>query len=356
MFMSDNAALTINGVTIQHFKSFSVSADVYTADTSFDMSLSHPETVIHGGQRCELKINGVTEMTGLIDKPHRKWSKSQSEFNIEGRSLMGLLVDSHYDQFMDLQNISIKTLAQTLLKNVPYINTKNIIYQKDVPGSLKGRHPVMNIFSDADTSMMFSRIEPGTTIFDILKQYAMSRGMMFFGLPDGTFVFGTLKNKNAGKPSFSIVLHKDGKGNNATEADWSEDYSKRYSQVTIFNQMQGTTSQIGLPLNNSASVTDSNFPFRKIYVGQNDYGDAMTPKKYAGMVMDRQQHDAFGVTYKVPGFSQNGKNWSVNELVYIDDEVNGLKDVYLIHARTFELSKEEGAQTTLRIGLPGGLY
>ncbi len=352
MCMSDNAALNINGVKIEHFKSFSVSADIYTADCSFQMELSNPETVISAGERCDLSINNTKELTGLIDKPSRKWSKNETHFGIEGRSLMGLLVDTYCTQAMDLENTTIKSLANTLLKNVPYINTKDIVYEQDVIGRLKGK-PKMGVFANADNAYAYSKIEPGMTIFDVLKQYATSRGLMFFGLPDGTFVFGTLKSQ--GDPVYTLTLRKDGQNNNVMEAECSEDFSKRYSDIYILAEQQGTTNIWGNACNPHDSVTDLTFPFKKPFVGRNNYGDSMSCKKYAGMILDKQKHDAFNATYKVPGFSQNGKNWAINQVVHIDDEVNGLNGSYLIHGRTFELSKS-GSFTTLRVGLLGGMY
>ena len=350
--MYDKATLQINGTKIEKFKTFSVSADIYTADSSFQMELSNPETVIKGGQLCDLSINDVKELTGLIDKPGRKWTKDETHFTIEGRSLMGLLVDSYCTQAEDLQNTKIKTLANTLLKNVPFINTKNIVYEQDVAGRLKGK-PKMGVFASAENAYLYSKIEPGMTIFDVLKQYATSRGLMFYGLPDGTFVFGTLKAQ--GDPVYTLILRKDGKNNNVIEVEYSEDYSKRYSDIYILAEQQGTTDIWGNACNPHDSVTDSTFPYKKPFVGRNNYGDAMSCKKYAGMILDKQKHDSFNVTYKVHGFSQNGKNWAINEIVHIDDEVNGLNGSYLIHGRTFERSKA-GSFTTLRIGLLGGMY
>ena len=351
--MPGNASLLINKQKIENFKSFSVQANLYRADAGFQMELSNPETTIVPAQRCELQINGITELNGIIDKTEKKYSKEETSFSIEGRSLMGLLVDSYCEKFITLPNVKLKDLTNTLLKNVPYINRKNIVYQQDVAGSMKSKRPPLTIFSDADNPQALSQILPNMTIFDVLKQYSMSQGLLFYNLPDGTFVFGT--PKSSGSAVFSIVLKKDGKNNNAKSVHCIQDYSRRYSKVVVTRQMQGT-DMMGIPdLNDEYPLPDPTFPFYKPFVTQNEF-PTQTLKHCAAMIMDHQKHDSFRLMYKVPGFSQNGKNWAINELCHVVDEINGLDDTYLIYGRTFELSKSEGAQTTLQLGYKGGKY
>ena len=65
----------------------------------------------------------------------------------------------------------------------------------------------------------------------------MSRGATFFGLPDGTFVFG--RPKAAGKPVFNIVQNAAGLGNNVLRGQRMRDNSRRYSKIIVVGQQQG---------------------------------------------------------------------------------------------------------------------
>ena len=57
--------------------------------------------------------------------------------------------------------------------------------------------------------------------------------------------------------------------------------------------------------------------------------------------------------YKVGRHSQNGQNWAINKFCNIKDEKQGIDGDYLIYGRTFELSKQDGPTTTLKLGTPG---
>jgi len=80
----------------------------------------------------------------------------------------------------------------------------------------------------------------------------MSRGVLFFALPDGTFVFG--KPESKAKPEFQFIDRKsDPRENNVLEGVLDENISKRYSQVRVMGQPQGTDLD-GMPIVNSPLV------------------------------------------------------------------------------------------------------
>ena len=324
-----------------------------TADDAFSLELAHPEMEIKRGQRCELYVNGHLELTGIIDKGSRKYDKSGKTLRIEGRDLMGLLVDSHCEKFADVEGMKLSDLAEMLLKTVPFINRKAIQYQENVVGKLKGskRGGGHSLLDFEDTAQKISRIKPGMTVFETLKTYAASRGLMFFALPDGTFVFGRPKAK--GEPVFSITFKKDGTGN-VKEGEEIDDISKRFSKVTVVGQQQGhenflmETSKVQI----SGTATDSEFPFYKPYVKEVRH-DSQSPDMHARFIMEHQRHQGYQLHYTVQGHSQKGRNWQINELCQVKDEELNIDGVYLIYGRTMEKSKTEGTITRLKLGPPG---
>ena len=100
-------------------------------------------------------------------------------------------------------------------------------------------------------------------------------------------------------------------------------------------------------------VPDPTFPkgLVKPYVAA-DNNDARSPQLHAQMLLEKMKFEGFQIQYKVPGHSQNGKNYAINKMCHVMDEVFGLNDNYLMYGRTFEKSKQ-GVYTLLRIGLPG---
>lgn len=351
--MSDKIALQIDGRRIEHFERYTVEADLYTADDAFSLEVSNPEMEILPGRRCELYVNGTLELTGIIDRVARSHDKSGARLRIEGRDLMGLLVDSYCERFVDVQGKTVKELAEMLLETVPFINRSRIVYQENIVGRLKGKKQTVSepVVGFLDTPQKIARIEPGMTVFEALKTYAASRGLMFFSLPDGTFVFG--RPKAGGEAAYSLTCRKSGQENNVLEAEWTRDISRRYSKVAVIGQGQGydEDGMDAARVNTKAVKEDKDFPFYKPYVTRLT-NDSQSPALHARLLMEKQRHDGEQLTYKVKGHSQNGRNWSINELCRVTDEVSGLAGNYLIFGRTFELTKQ-GSFTRLKLGPPG---
>ena len=188
--MPDKVELKIGGIKIEHFLKYSINADLYTPADAFHLELANPETVITAGKQCDLWINNNLELTGIIDKVHRKVNKSGESLAVEGRDFMGWLVDAYCESFVDTKNMKLKTLAELLLAKAPFISLKSIDYEKNVVGTLKGKKATGSGFLSAlDTAQKIGHIEAGMTIFEVLKNYSLSRGMLFYCTEKGQLVF-----------------------------------------------------------------------------------------------------------------------------------------------------------------------
>jgi prophage tail gpP-like protein len=356
--MSDKIELRFGKNAADHavdrFISYHVDADLYVPADAFRIEMN-PDVKIAAGMRCELLVNNKLELTGIVDKTHSKVNKNGVSLTVEGRDLMGLLVDSHCEKFIPVSGKKLDELAEVLLEKVPFINRKEIKYQENVAGRLKKKAVKKGgLLFGLDEPQVISKIEPGMTIFEVLRQVAMSRGMLFYALPDGTFVFG--RPMVSGEPAYAVQIKKSGIGNNVIEAEYIDDISKRFSKVIIRGQRQGQDSDGVFPkkVNDGDSVSDDEFTFYKPYVMKSN-NNSMSPKMLARFIIEKQRRDGKRLTYKVARHSQNGTNWTINEFCQVDDEVNNLKGPYLIYGRTFELSEEDGPTTTVKLGPPGRL-
>lgn len=349
----DSVSLVVNGTKITNFLSYRVEANLYTADHAFSLELSRPETTVARGAQCKLYINNELVLTGITDRVTRSYDKSGVRLTVEGRDLMGLLVDSCCTTFMTLKGVTLQTLAQTLLAKVPFINRSQIEYQQGLVASKSksGRTATGgSTLSTVDAPQAYAQIEPGMTIFEVLSNYAKSRGFMFFSLPNGTFVFG--RPKAQGAAAFSLTCQKPGPQNNVLTGVETQDISRRFSQVTVMGQQQGTNALAASAVNTSSTVKDSTFPFFKPFVTLNN-NDQQSPALHARLLIEKQKHDGYSLDYKTSGHTQNGKAWTTNELCNVRDEVLGINGTYLIFGRTFEMGKDEGTHTHLKLGPPG---
>ncbi|KJS29554.1 MAG: hypothetical protein VR64_20610 [Desulfatitalea sp. BRH_c12] len=350
--MPDSIALHVANRRLDKFVSYHVQADLYCADNYFRIDLHDPGFEIPEAARCQLSINGIPALTGIIDLIADADDKRGTQLAIEGRDLMGLLVDSYVETFVDEENMPLKELAETLLATVPFINRNNVRYQAGLAGARA--NAVSSRAADPLAALMAGQknthIEPGATVFEVLKRAAMSRGAMFYGLPDGTFVFG--RPKAAGAALFSVTHRTDGRGNNAFRSTRVRNTSRRYSKIVVVGQQQGDDLLGAEQINVQATVSDPQAPFYKPLVALlND--DAVSPAQYARMLLEIQRSEALQLVYSVRGHSQAGRNWTINELCRVRDGRRNIDGTYLVVSRAFSLSKADGPVTEIRLGLPG---
>ena len=233
--MRDNITLLVDKQKVEHFLSYMIEADIYTADDAFHLDCANPEIEIVPGKQCEVYVNDELEMTGIIDRVDKRYDKEGVQVSIEGRDLCGLLVDSFIETFSTVRNTTMKALAETLLATVPFIQREQIVYQDNVrvASARKGAKTAKTGYMEAqDTALPHDKaqIEPGTTVFEALRTYAASRGMMFFCMPDGSFIFG--KPKGGGEPAYRLVTRKSyPRENNILSGSLVNDISRRYSKI-----------------------------------------------------------------------------------------------------------------------------
>jgi len=312
----------VAGREVTEFESFRADSDLFQAADAFEASFTASVPGIAPGLPVKLYVDKRLEFTGVLDAVEKGLGKSGVTVTVRGRDLMGLLVDSCVETFADVPaGESLSALAARLIATIPFISRKAV--------AVIGAAPAVSAV----------RVEPGQTVFDVLKSAARARGLLFYSLPDGTFVFG--RPKSTGKAGFSIVVDK-AVGANVVSGSVSDDIGGRYSKVTVL----GTQTQEHI----AATALDATMPFYKPLVSQSP-GDesAASAAKYAQSVIDDVRHAGFRLSYTLPGFGQNGRNWTPNELCKVSDNALDINGVFLVFGRTFSLDKQEGARTEVRL-------
>lgn len=347
---------------VSNFLSYTVESDLYIADHAFSLELANPEIEILKGSLCRLHVNDQLELVGVVDRRLRRCDKQGRKQTVEGRDLMGILVDAYCEEFVTIQGKTLGQLAEFLIgpnaatgrPALPFINRKMITGQTGLAGKLdsRRRRGTANFMAFFDTPAPLRQIAPGQTVFQVLQTYALSSGVMFFSLPDGRFVFD--RPVTSGEIDYHIIFNARGEGNNALSGEVEENSAKGYSKVTVIGQQQGqdidnmdvTKVQV------KATVTDPDFPFYKAFVQCTSH-DSQSPKQHARLIMERMRHEAERITYEMPRHSQNGKNFTVNRLATVQDEIHDINGTYLVTGRAYKLDKSAGPTTTLKLSLPG---
>lgn len=340
----DTAYLLINGLKLENFISYHIESNLFIADDSFSLVLANPQIAVSDGQRCQLYINGQRELNGLSDMVDKNYNKKAKKLIIEGRDLQGLIVDSYCEEFLTLEDIGLKDLAEQLLARVPFISREAIQYGKGNKIKVSDMEALWT--EEAEKA----QIKPGQTIFQVLKDFAMARGLIFFCMPDGTFIFS--KPLTSGKASFTLINRLSGIGNNILEGGEVADSSQRYSTIKVIGQKQGSDLWDEDELSVQGTASDSDFPFYKPYVVVMDE-DLEDPDQQANLILQKQRFNGYKLQYKTTGHSQNGVNWQTNAICHVIDEEFDIDGDFLIYERVFEKSKEAGTTTSLKLSRLG---
>jgi len=335
----DNITLKVGGKAFKNWLSYKVDADMYAAAGAFAFEAARPDIDIADGAACTLLVNGETVMTGYIDKSVREVAKDKNRLELHGRDTMGAVVDWRSIKQDDLINKDLKTIAQSLLTQIPVVSLKQLRYSSSVSSNLKD----MVIPSLPSTY--------GRSVCEILRDIADKFGLLFFSLPDGTLCFTAPKREGAAK--YSITMRKDGKGNNVTQGKLSKDLTRRYKQIKIMGERYAGA----MPATEAPSKThvDNTYPKTALpkVMGIPDDTPAAFMDARLRLVVSQQRHQGFVAEYTVPGHTNNGKLWTINQFCHVEDDTNGMHGDFLVIGRTFSLTREDGVTTQLRLSLPG---
>lgn len=332
--MNDSMELIIGNRVISRILAYAVDANIYNAAGAFQFSVNPDyHGIIKKGDRAVIKINGKTILTGLVDNPRMRGSKSKNELIVYGRDLMGLVVDWHIETFRSLKNKTLAQVAELYLRAIPFVRESDIVF-------LDGA-------ANLDIAGEYIQPQPGQTVFELLSGIAAARGLHFYMLPDGTMVFG--KPKGYGATTFE-VWRADG-GSNVIDWDYNDDLSQQFSRITVTGQSRDEFGGGMKTVNKKATVTDPDFPFEKPLVVMTDR-EAKTPQEQARMVLEQQRIAGFNLSYTVGGHTQRGNIWTVGALCSVEDSRLQMRDKFVIYGRSFQLSKRTKS-TRILLGKPG---
>lgn len=348
--MLDKVELVFGNQTISNFVSYSVDSNIYQAAGAFDLELKD-DVDVRPGEKVMLRVARQVVLHGIVDKVNRGGTKQGRYLRISGRDLMGLVVDWACERHRTLQNVRLRDVAAELLPGIPQVQRCEIVYE---------------FVEHLDVRSQYVQIEPGQTVFDVLHDLAVARGVMFYyryGAGKGQLVFG----KPAGQGAVRFTLSNGKTKSDVLSWDYTESIAGRCSRLTVFGQTQSYDALSTSNLRKKAALTDAKFPF----AGQERYTradrwllrekpavlmtdkDAVNPTQLGKMAIEQQRADGRSLKYTLPGHTQNGKVWASDTLCQVTDESLGIREAMLVYGRTFSLSKDEGPRTEILLGPMG---
>jgi len=336
--LDEKMELWIGGGEHAEWSGYEIDSDMLTPADGWEVSLGltagqTPPAVVVGASVL-VKVGGETVLTSYIDEIHDPVSKAACTFSITGRDYAADLVDCSAPIFSG-QNVGLIQIVKT------------IVSQFNLP------QPRI----DADTTLTRKKIsvEPGDSAWDALVRVAEANGLWPWFDPDGTLVVGG-PDYNSPVVAKLICLYS-GKGNNVISIDRTTSMHGRYSQVTVYGQVPGTTTDVG---KNSlfATVLDNGVTrFRPKIIVDHECDSVAVCENRARKFLSDSRLNAVTLTAEVkghrivaPGQPSDGLLWTPGMRISVTSERHGIKDqVFFLMGRKFKRSRSTGTRTALML-------
>ncbi|MDH4235432.1 MAG: contractile injection system protein, VgrG/Pvc8 family [Gallionella sp.] len=334
---TDRVTLLIAGKEHSYWERYEIDSDLMIPADAWSVSLGlsggqMPPGVMEGAS-VVVKVGNDTVLTGYVDEISHSVNKTTHTLTMSGRDLAADLLDC---------SAPIITRAQLSLK--------------EIVAAILGEFKKTKIRIDADLTYARKKIstQPGDTAWDALANAAESNGLWSWFEPDGTLVVG---GPDYSSPIVAtLILRRDGKGNNVISLDKTSSHVCRYSRVTVLGQTPGTESEQGKP-DLHASWKDSGVLRHrpKIVFDHEAENNGMCSASAKKLIGDSRLRGLTltatvqGHRIVAPGQPFDKTLWLPGQRIRVISEPHGIDGVYFLMARKFIRSRMDGTRTVLTL-------
>ncbi len=330
----DAVSLLIGGKAHSNWSRYEIDSDLLIPSDAWQVELGLPmgefPPAVQTGALVEVRVGQDTVMTGRVDEISHRVGKDQHTLSMSGRDGAAVLVDCSAPIFTAKQ----ATLAEIIANVVKPL------------GITKTR-----IEADTVATREKVNVEPGDTAWDTLVHAAEANGLWPWFEPDGTLVVGGPDYTKP--PVASLVMRRDGRGNNVMTLDQVRSMAERYSEFTVLAQAHGTAVEAGRNAL-KAAVKDAELSGRNIYrpriVVDHDADNTSTARGRARKLLSDSRLRAMTLTATVRGHrTSDGLPWQPGQRVHVLSEPHGIDAVFFLMARKFSSGRGQGPTTTLTL-------
>lgn len=333
----DQVEVKIGGLVHTGWTSYDIDSDLLVPADCWRVSLSQheievPASVAEGASvEVAIRREGAlqTILSGKLDQRNLMVAKGRHELTLCGRDGAAVLLDCS----APVLSMRSLTLADVVAKIVRPLGLQKIRI-------------------DSDSARLQEKVvtEPGDTAWDALRRAAEANGLWPWFEPDGTLVVGGPRYDLA--PVDTLVLRKDGNGNNVEMLAEDRNLSERFSEVTVLGQSYATGFGGGERdgrHNIKAVVGDDGVKaYRpRILVDHEATSEDIARSRGRKFISDSRLK-GYTLAAKVAGHRTTaGALWTPGQRVHVKSEPHGLDGVYFIMGRRFILDRKTGQSTLL---------
>lgn len=328
----EQVSLLIGGKVHSSWSRYDIDSDLLIPADAWQVELGLPRgefpPAVAPGERIEVRVGSDPVMTGRIDEIAHRVSKDTHTLSISGRDGAAVLVDCSAPIFTAKQ----ATLAEIVANVARPLGVTRI-----------------RIDAAASAAREKVNVEPGESAWDTIVHAAEANGLWPWFEPDGTLVIGGPDYSKA--PVASLVMRRNGQGNNLVSLDLAQSMAERYSDFTVLGQGHGTSVEAGRHALRAA-VKDSELSNRGIYrpriVVDYDADNTGIARARARKLLSDSRLRGLTLTAIVRGHrTSDGQLWQPGQRIHVLSEPHGLDGIYFLMARKFMGGRGLGSTSRL---------
>lgn len=328
----DNAVnLMIGGHVHRNWSSYEIDSDLLIPADAWSVSLGLadgkiPATVAPGVE-VMVRIGNDTVLSGRIDDIDDHIHKDGHSLTLRGRDGAAVLVDCSAPIF----TAKMATLAEVVASVVRPLGVRKIRIDADRAGTAEKVN-----------------VEPGDTAWDTLVHAAEANGLWPWFEPDGTLVIGG--PDYSAPPVASLVMRRNGKGNNVLSLRRSRSMAERYSDITVLGQSHGTSVENGRHAIKSTVRDTAMSIYRPKVKVDHDAESAESARARARKILSDGRLKGLTLVAEVAGHrTSGGQLWQPGQRIHVLCEPLGIDATFFLMARTIQGGRATGTITRLTL-------
>lgn len=298
----EQAIITVTneaGKLYQHWLSAEINIDLEkiarVATIPVSLMPGHP-VEIHRQDVVTVKVGDTVLMTGYVLGNGAFYRFDDIGFKLKIRSRTGdLALASALHKGGQWRNVKLDVIVSDLLK----------------PFGIK-----LRVLDDVGATIKEFKLEHGETVLDAISRAAKKRGMLPTDNAQGELV---LCKAGKNKASGAIV-----RGQNVIEMDDIGDDENRCSEYIAYGQSEVADDFESSKQKKARAMDKEMGRYLPMVINADGKVDAADLQKLVDHQMRVRRGHAYGLRYKIEGWTTLGKGWQVNERIQIYDEIAGL--------------------------------
>lgn len=344
---TEEVVLVVGGREFAYWTNYSVKSDLLIPADDFQFSAATPtrerRARIEPGAACSLYVNKQKVLVGYIDEVQSGTETGAGTVTtVSGRDLACRLVDASASKYSAIEGVTLTQLAQELC--APFGITA-------ISWSDSGGDDSADPFGFGAGKQ---KPNPGETPWQILERYAEKLGLMLWFDAGGTL--NVAKPHVDKPPSFHFRQFASGVNtalNNVKSLVNNLSIAGVFSEYVVLGQDQGddefnaqAASEIRFTERDDSGLLPTGF-YKPLILQDSEANSVGAAQRRALKEKRNRQRDGQILTIRVPGHSQAGIIYRIDEVCYVCSEIEGIDEDYFITSVEFTRSKEAGTETTL---------